>query len=97
MAFFGQLGQLLHQYTEAIWGGDQHTNELNEDPNDHNLPSTRDTVDHESRVSAEAEVLVDGGSEVVAIHQYRPAWQSTDNSLDVHTSPLTHRLDKHTT
>jgi len=43
-----------------------HTDELNKYPDDYHLPSTRDTVDHERSVTTETEVLVNGGSEVVA-------------------------------
>jgi hypothetical protein len=49
--------------------GRRHTDELNEDPYDHDLPSSRDTVDHQSGVSSETEILVDCRTKVVAIGQ----------------------------
>lgn len=45
------------------------TDELNKHPNNHDLPSTRNTIDHECSVATETQVFVDGGSEVVAIRQ----------------------------
>lgn len=71
MASFDQLGRLLHQFLNR-YGMVTRTDELNENPNHDDLPSTRDTVDHESCVSAEAKILVNGGSEVVTIYQH--AW-----------------------
>ena len=45
------------------------TDELDEDPYDNDLPCTRNTVDQQSGVAAETEVLVDGRTKVVAGRQ----------------------------
>jgi hypothetical protein len=58
------IGQ--QEWTMLLGALGGHTDELNKDPDDYDLPSTRDTVDHERSVTTETEVLVNGGSEVVA-------------------------------
>jgi hypothetical protein len=42
------------------------TDELDKHPNDHDLPSARDTVDEQGGVTSETEIPVDGGTEVIA-------------------------------
>ena len=44
------------------------TDELDKHPNNHDLPSTRNPVDHQSCITAKAKVLVDGRPKVVAGH-----------------------------
>lgn len=82
---------------ERLPSADSVDNELDEHPDDDDLPRAGDTVDHKGGVAAETEILVDcWACWVSRAHLARSKIIQTEVVVDVDTSPLTHCLNETT-